>query len=285
MSSGAGIADVADGTGIVAGPKIEAASDDGGLGFAFRQENAVETNEESLLGNFGEVDVDGGALGDGSGGGNVLGDFEREAARSGAEVGGSDALNGGGAVGVGVGADGEADVVQGSGLGAIRSIGKIGEVIVIDVDSEITADALVGGADRIGRSNDADDLIGGAGIREIVEVGDFGDGEGIGWGRIAGAAAGMSESAIVETNDGGDDAGEGGGDVDGAIVAVMHVSASGRFFRRVDAGAGTMLGERRFIEIELNAKGGVHLRGSAGNADGAAPRVRAEDGHAVRADE
>jgi hypothetical protein len=258
MCGGAGVRDITDAAGLVAGPEIKAAGHDSGLAFSFGKQDAIQANEQTLLGDFGEVDVDGCALRDGGGGRNILSDFLRE------RVGGGD---GAGCVEVGVGADGEADVVKRSGSGAIGGVREIGEVIVRDVVGEVAGESLVCCADGIRRSDDADDLIGGSGVGEIVQSGDGGNGKRSGTRGIAGTCARAADGAIVESYHGDDDSAEFVRDEDGAFVAAVHVGFEGRLFggalRGVFLQTNVGCGALRFVAIESDAEGGVKLRGGA----------------------
>ena len=64
---------------LVARPEVEAAGHDRGLLFAFGLQDAVEADDQALLGDLGEVHVDRRALRDRRAGGDVLRDLHGEA--------------------------------------------------------------------------------------------------------------------------------------------------------------------------------------------------------------
>src|SRR5262249_29586894 len=114
--------DVADLSTVVATPKIEAARHHGWLAFSFRKKDAIQADQQTLLGDLGEVDIDGSALRDGGCGGNVLSHLHSEARRVSAKRGRGDGLDRGNAVGIGVSANCDVDIVQGSRRGFIRGL-------------------------------------------------------------------------------------------------------------------------------------------------------------------
>ncbi len=86
MCGRAAIAAGANRAGIVAGVKVETAGYYRRLILALWQENSIQADQQTLFGDFSKVDVDRGALGDGRGSGDILGDLKDKAVGRGTEI-------------------------------------------------------------------------------------------------------------------------------------------------------------------------------------------------------